>query len=273
MSGPAREENDFAAEVEACLEAASLGRPFIFLSATDSTNSRLKQMARRGAGHGSCLAADFQRAGRGRLNRAWQAPAGQNLLFSLLLRPPASPQQAFHFTALAGLSLCFALEAYGLRPLIKWPNDIYLQGAKLCGTLCELELSPRGLEFLVLGMGINVNQEEFPGLEQAAVSLKTATNSRWRRGRLLADILNRLTGLYRQWESEPEQWLPSYRERSWLLGRRVVVRDGDKKYSGKAETVLADGTLLLTGDDNGETLAVSHGDVSILAVDGAAKIK
>ncbi|MDR1396883.1 MAG: biotin--[acetyl-CoA-carboxylase] ligase [Desulfarculales bacterium] len=271
MTKPAGQENDLLSEVESGLEDASLGRPFIFLPETDSTNSRLKQMARQGAGHGACLAADFQREGRGRMNRDWQAPAGQNLLFSLLLRPPASPGQAFHFTALAGLSLCLVLETHGLRPLIKWPNDIFLHGAKLCGILSEIQISPRGLDFLVLGMGINVNQDEFPGLEQAAVSLKMLTRRSWRRGSLLAEILNCLTGLYRQWERDPEQWLPPYRERSWLLGRQVAVRDGDKEYSGRAETVRADGTLLLTADDNGELLSVSHGDVSILAVDGVAK--
>jgi BirA family biotin operon repressor/biotin-[acetyl-CoA-carboxylase] ligase len=251
-------------EMEKLLAPGSLGRPFIFVPRIDSTNRELKRMARQGAPHGACLAADYQSAGRGRLNRSWDSLAGENLLFSLLLRPRAELAQAFHFTALAGLSLCLALEEEGLRPLIKWPNDIYLNDAKLGGMLSELESSPSGLEFLVLGIGLNVNQENFSGLAKKAISLKTAANRSWNRACLLARFLAHFTRQYQQWEQDKQQWHQPYLARSWLLGRQVTVADGERQYSGWAETVADDGSLLLLSGQ-GQRMTVSHGDVSVLA--------
>ena len=249
------------------LDQDMLGWPFLYFPETDSTNTQLKRMAALGAAHGTCLMADFQNAGRGRLNRTWLAQPGQGLLFSVLFRPPAALNQAFHFTALMGLSVCYALERLGFKPQIKWPNDIYLNDAKLCGMLSELGVNEAGLDYLVVGIGVNVNQVNFAHIPQAVTSLARAGGRRCNRTKLLAAILNQAGRLYSAWQADHTCWLAAYRERSWLLGRQVVVRDEAREYEGRAFDFAEDGSLLLLGDNN-DTISVSHGDVSILAIDG-----
>ena len=258
-------DSDFSQQIRGALRPGGLEWQLLFRSSLDSTNAQLKRLAQQGQAHGSCLMADFQTAGRGRQGRSWQAPAGRSLLFSLLLRPPVPVDQLFAFTALASLSLCYALEEQGLNPQIKWPNDVYLQGAKLAGILSEIDGSSL---FLIIGMGVNVNQstEELAVLDQAAVSLQSISGKQWQRASLLSAILNHMSALYLQWEGDSLAWLAPYQARSWLLGQQVIVRDGKKLAQGKAVAIETDCALLLQVTDR-ERVAVSYGDVSILAID------
>jgi BirA family biotin operon repressor/biotin-[acetyl-CoA-carboxylase] ligase len=252
----------FAEQVSRRLTQDLMGRPLLHYAQISSTNLEMKAKAGQGWPHGACLSADFQSAGRGRLNREWKAQPGSSLLFSLLLRPPAIE---FAFTALAALAVSQALEAKNLRPQIKWPNDIYLRGAKLCGMLSEAAASA-----LIIGIGLNVNQEaaELAGMGQEAVSLKTVSGQSWDRPALLADILNHFAGLCQKWRQDPGFWLPLYQERCWLLGKEVAAVDSDRRYQGTAVAVTADGSLLLDTADG--RLALRCGDVSVRAL-GAEK--
>jgi BirA family biotin operon repressor/biotin-[acetyl-CoA-carboxylase] ligase len=250
-------ESSFAEQVSSRLTQNLIGRPLLHYAQISSTNLEMKAKAGQGWPHGACLSADFQSAGRGRLNRAWQARPGSSLLFSLLLRPPAIE---FAFTALAALAVSLSLEAKDLRPQIKWPNDIYWRKAKLGGILSEAAASA-----LIIGIGLNVNQEreELAGVGQEAVSLKMAGNQSWDRPALLADILNHFAGLYQKWRQTPDFWLPLYQERCWLLGQEVEVIDNDLRYQGTALALKADGSLLLA--TAGGQLALRCGDVSLRA--------
>lgn len=260
--------NDFTQQVLQLLAPVSLGRPFFFCPSLDSTNTELKKRAQDGAPHGACIAADFQSAGRGRLQRSWQAGAGSSLLFSVLLRPPAKLNRMFAFSALASLSVCHALENHGLKPQIKWPNDIYLHDVKLSGMLSEASGDPL---FLIIGIGININQnkDELRQLDQPAISLKAATGREWNRPRLLAEILGHLDRLYNEWQHGGDMWLPAYCARSWLLNKQVVVESGERKLKGKAVAINPDGSLVLKRGE--ETININYGDVSILAVNGRWK--
>ena len=256
------------ARVEARLAPESLGRPVIHFHEIDSTNKEARRRAEHGTAHGSCLVAEFQSKGRGRLERTWSAPPGACLLFSLLLRPELSLDEVFSITNLAALACCRALEAVcGVTPLIKWPNDLFWEGRKLAGILTEFTSRAERVEYAVVGVGLNVNLnpaelKALPG--PGASSLFQATGRKQDRAVLLAGILNEFSLAYRRFCAGGQKELTEeYQARSMLLGRMVTVRDGQKEIKGLARSVDAVGALILE-KDNGETIVVRHGDVSVL---------
>lgn len=242
-----------------------LGKPLLFFGETDSSNQRLKELALSGATHGTCVWADYQTKGRGRLGRQWQAAAGKSLLFSLLLKQDIDPRNMFVFTALAGLAICQVLKAYGIDAQIKWPNDIFVNGLKLCGMLSEIVK-----DGLIIGIGVNVNQDEAEMSDLSGVSLKMLDGKNWSREDLLVNVLNQFSSGYLKWQQSPYAWHSDYIGSSWLIGKTVVVQDGVNRQDGEVETIGMDGHLLLRGKD-GDRLKVSYGDVSLLAIDGKYK--
>ncbi len=259
------------ARVEARLQDHELGRPLLHFPEIDSTNLEARRRAEAGAPHGTCLVAEHQSAGRGRLDRRWLAPSGTCLLFSLILRPyRLGLNQVFGLTGLAALALCRALEAGGgPAPLIKWPNDLYLEGGKLAGILTEFTCRAERLEFVVVGVGLNVNltPAQLKRLPAPAASLRQATGKKWDRAAILARFLDQAGELYRQalaggWEELRRM----YQRRFLLRDKLVTVRDGDQVLKGRARGVDQVGALILETDP-GRVVKVSHGDVSILAME------
>jgi BirA family transcriptional regulator, biotin operon repressor / biotin---[acetyl-CoA-carboxylase] ligase len=257
-----------ATRVEARLEPESLGIPFLHFKELDSTNLEARRQAEAGAPHGACLAAEHQSAGRGRLDRRWLAPKGTCLLFSLILRPQLRLDQVFGLTSLAALAVCRAVEALSdLKPLIKWPNDVFLNGKKLAGILTEFTSRAENLEFVVVGVGLNVNLtlKQLAKLPAPAESLKAATGSPWDRATLLAKILAEANQIYSQ--AKPEA-LPNitdeYTARSLLADCQVTVQDGDEVRSGVARGIDESGALLLE-ESPGQIRVIRHGDVSVLS--------
>lgn len=257
------------ARVEARLAPGCLGLPFIHLAEIDSTNLEARRRAEAGLAHGACLAADFQSAGRGRLDRRWQAPRASCLLFSLLLRPALALGEVFSLTNLAAVAVCRAVERMSdLKPQIKWPNDVYLDGRKLAGILTEFTCRAERLDHVVVGVGLNVNLTgaQLAKLPAPAASLRAASGRVWDRALAMAAILAQADALYRALlAGEREELTAAYNARSWLTGRRVQVRDGDKVRVGLARGVAHDGALLM--EEKGRVVRISHGDVSVLGVD------
>lgn len=255
------------ARVEARLDPGSLGLPFVHFDEIDSTNLEARRRAEAGAPHGACLAAERQSAGRGRLGRTWRAPAGTSLLWSLILRPNWGLQRVFLLTNMAALAVCRAVEeASSLRPMVKWPNDVYLEGAKLAGILTEFTCRAERVEFVVAGVGLNVNQtaNQLAKLDQPAASLRAASGRVWDRAELMASVLGHMDALYRQVrEAGPEPVVAEYQRRSLLLGKDVQVREGDAVRRGKVTGFGPDGSLLLEQD--GVVGVVLHGDVTLRA--------
>jgi BirA family biotin operon repressor/biotin-[acetyl-CoA-carboxylase] ligase len=258
-----------ATRVEARLAPGSLGLPFLHFEALDSTNLEARRLAENGAPHGACLAAEFQSAGRGRLERRWLAPKGSCLLFSLILRSGLRLDHVFALTSLAALAVCQAVEGLSdLKPLIKWPNDVFLEGKKLAGILTEFTSRAEKLEFVVVGIGLNVNltAAQLAKLPAPAASLKAATGKAWDRAVLLARILAEADRLY---QSAAPGSLPDmsaeYAARSLLSGRKISVRDGEAVRSGIARGIDESGALLLE-ESPGRISVIRHGDVSVLAM-------
>jgi BirA family transcriptional regulator, biotin operon repressor / biotin---[acetyl-CoA-carboxylase] ligase len=226
----------------------TLGEPRIHVASCASTQELLDQSMAEGA----VATADFQTSGRGRLGRSWEAPPGEALLVSVLLKPPDTrplPQLAL----VAGVAVADALERLtGLAVQIKWPNDVMLRRAKVAGILAEARDGA-----VVLGMGINLNQTR-DRLPERAGSLRTETGVVWHRDEVLDGVLVDLATRYEQWiRGGLDAVYDGLGSRDFLRGRRVTV-DGT---SGTAELIDRDGRLRIA-IGRGESVVVESGEVT-----------
>jgi BirA family biotin operon repressor/biotin-[acetyl-CoA-carboxylase] ligase len=284
----ARPDRLLAPEIEAGLLTKRFGRPVEAYESIGSTNERAKELARAGAPEGLLVTAEQQTAGKGRLGRPWQTPPGRALAMSLLLRPPIPPTLAPRLTLVAAVAVAEAVRSVtGLPVGIKWPNDLQIEGRKLCGILTEMEAEIEQVRFVVLGIGLNVNQvlEEFPPeLRETATSLRLeavlvaggmaagaaqggAAEQRPTLARLplLQAILARLEARYDQFLAGGwAEILTAWRELSVTLGRplRVIPASGEPAWEGTAVDVDAEGALLVRRPD-GSVDRVVAGEVSI----------
>lgn len=188
-----------ADEVQALLQTQRFGRTLRSYASIDSTNTAAMRWANEDAPEGSVVVADYQTAGRGRQGRTWQAEAGQNLMFSMVLRPPLPPPRLSLITLAASVAMAETVETFTtpLTNTIKWPNDVLLEGYKCCGMLLESTLGGPNQATVILGIGLNVNQSAFPSeLAERATSLLLQTGRRTPRAALLADVLGRLEHYY-----------------------------------------------------------------------------
>ena len=231
----------------------------------DSTNRALLDEARAGAAEGLVFAADHQTAGRGRLDRTWQAPPGSSLLVSVLLRPRLPPAQAHATTVVVGIAASDAVdEVAGFRPGLKWPNDLVHDDRKLGGILAEAIVEGGEVAAVVVGMGLNVNWPELPAeLADTATACNLVVGHEVDRTALLHRFLDRLREHYAALR-EPGGWrrvVIEERRRSATLGRDVRVDlPGGRVVEGRAVDLTEDGHLVVeTGD--GDVTRVSVGDV------------
>ncbi len=184
-----------------------LGRAFEWHSSCASTNDLAAERARAGAAAGLVVATDAQTAGRGRLGRSWHSPAGENLYFSIVLRPSRPPSEIPPLTLLVGAAVAVAVRALGASPRLKWPNDVQLvdetgRRRKLAGILTEMTSVGERVQQVVVGVGLNVNGLEFPGeLAERATSLRRALGRPLDRAQVLAAVLDALEPLYEDFEA------------------------------------------------------------------------
>jgi BirA family biotin operon repressor/biotin-[acetyl-CoA-carboxylase] ligase len=234
------------------LNAQSLGggplrRAVYCFRECDSTNDEARALAERGEPHGALVVAEYQRAGRGRMGRSWQAPPGSSLLFSLLLRPPLAPASAQKAVMAVSLGVREGIRrTCGLPACLKWPNDILIGGKKAGGVLCELGLDGPTLQYLIVGAGVNVNFDprQVEGIPPDATSIQRETGRPQPRAELLRAILDEIEPRYdviRRGGSLRTEWARAL----YTLGRRVRVALSDGEWTGLAEAVGEEGALLL----------------------------
>ena len=251
-------------EVTPLLTTRKFGHELYFFQKTDSTNRLAADMARNGKPEGTVVVADSQTAGRGRLQRQWHSPSGQNLYCSLILRPETPPFKAPQAALIAGMALCRTIR--GLlpkhEPQVKWPNDVFLEGRKIAGILCAMVSEMERVEHLVVGIGINVNITRFPDeLASLATSLQIVSGREFLRPLLLAKFLADLENAYSQWLLQGlESFMDEWSEVAYLTGRRVKIDTLPDKAAGKVLGISPDGALLIREDD-GHIRSIASGDV------------
>lgn len=255
-----------APELESIVNTQWVGKNVHFKYETDSTNLWAKQLAEQGAPAGTVVVAERQTKGRGRRGRTWVSSEGQNIYMTLLLRPEIQPQDAPMVTLLMGLSVAQGVEkATGLCPGIKWPNDVVLDGKKICGILTEMSVQAEYMDYVVVGPGINVNQTDFPQeLSDKATSLRLQAGRAFRRVEVAAAVLEAfeknleifletcdLTGLQEQ-----------YNHILLNMNQEVRILDKDSERTGIARGINNRGELLVEYP-GGKTEAVFAGEVSV----------
>jgi BirA family biotin operon repressor/biotin-[acetyl-CoA-carboxylase] ligase len=251
------------------LATASLGRRIYYYPETGSTNDVAVTLARGGEAEGTIVVTDYQRLGRGRQGREWQAPRGRDLLVSVILRPPGEPRSVLPVTLALSLALSAGLSrATGLEVGVKWPNDLVTVDGKLGGILAEATHAPGGAGFVVVGFGINVNagSEEMPGgLRLPAVSCRSLTGETLDRAPLLADLLGMMEVYYRRFCADGFGPLVSaYEERMLHRGRPVrFVRDGTEHVADVAG-VEEDGALRVRVHGSGDPLSLYNEEIEVL---------
>jgi len=237
----------------------------VFLSVTDSTNCVAMEMAENGAKHGTVIVADAQTAGRGRMGRRWESPAGKNLYVSLLLRPSVPTVDAPRLALVAGVALADAVEAVGVPASLKWPNDLYCGERKAAGILAEMASDPGGVRHVVIGVGLNVNMEEDdfpPDLRNTATSLQIAAGRAFRRVDTLARLLDAFGMRYAEFISGGFASLrDGWDRRDLLRGRRVLLRRQGGEGWGTADGLDAVGALRFLPDGGPAIESVHSGEI------------
>ena len=236
-----------------------------------STNLVAKEMAREGAAHGSLAVCDDQTAGRGRMQRQWETPAGLALTQSMVLRPNLRPEEAQLVTLAAAVASAKAIEDVcpELTAGIKWPNDGVINGRKCVGVLCEMALDGDRLAYVIPGVGINVNQTAFTGeLTDKATSLRMETGHEVDRWAVLRAYLTRMEEAVDAVERDGLNGiLDEYISRSVTIGREVRVIAPNEEYVAKAYGIDETGALLVV-DEQGHQRRVLCGDVSVRGLMG-----
>lgn len=236
----------------------------------DSTNTRLKELARQGAPHGTVLIADRQTGGRGRLGRSFQSPGGMGVYMSVLLRYPTAPDALMHLTCAAAVAACDAVEnTTGLRPGIKWTNDLVHDKRKLAGILTELVLLP-GETAAVIGIGINCCQSagDFdPEIQSFAGSLAMVTGKPIDRALVAAQLILAFSRMDKELFSRKEDIIRRYESNCITVGQDISLVRGDEIRHGHATGISSDGELLVQFSD-GHTETISSGEVSVRGMYG-----
>jgi len=254
-----------ADDLAAMLDGCTLVREILVFQRTDSTNDVAAQLSRSGSAEGAIIFAEAQSAGRGRLGRKWDSPAHEGLWFSILLRPKIPIQEWTRLTTLAAVAIAQGIESViENRAAIKWPNDIYLGDKKAVGILIESHAGENG--FAVLGIGVNVNQTQFPGvLADRATSLRQFTGHVFDRQLVAVAILRELDALYPKMRDRFSEIVAAAEARSYLRGRKIECEFAGRRICGVAETLDENGALILRNPD-GSTVTLHSGEATIASI-------
>lgn len=261
------EESDFLSEqsIVPNLRTKDLGRKIDVFKTIDSTNNFAKSLAQLGAVHGTTVVSEVQTQGKGRMGRDFYSPMGMGIYMSVIIRPKLSVEQSLLITSCAAVAVADAVEKVaGIDCKIKWVNDIYAGGKKLCGILTEasVDVEQGGLEYAIVGIGLNVQNMTFPeGISDIATSVRLETDKPVSRSVLTAEILNCLEE--RLETIRDKSFLDEYRRRSNVIGRRIEVTHNDTSEQMDCIGIDEAGRLLVRLD-SGEERALNSGTVRII---------
>lgn len=256
------------ADLEKRCSGRLIGRKIHFQEAIDSTNTLALKLAQEGAAEGELVLADHQVSGRGRLpGRSWQSPPGRNIYFSVILRPDLDPAHASSITIMAGVAVARALSEYCPGTVsLKWPNDVQIMGRKTAGILTEMRASGEKIDYIVIGIGINIlmAREEFDeDIRDRAISLKEAAVEPVEREEVALKIFRSLEAWYNRYREDGflpvrEEWLSF----SGIMGKYVEIADRGGREAGTVIGIDEEGCLLIR-KGNGRVSRIITGDVLI----------
>ena len=243
-----------------------IGRNITVVDSTTSTNDEMDCKARDAESEGSVIFAETQTGGRGRMGRKWSSPKKKGLWLSVLLRPPLAADECTQITIAAAVALVRSLKKInGVKPEIKWPNDILVNGKKISGILTEMSSEPDHVKYVIVGIGVNVNQspDDIPeSIRPIATSLRIVSGKIVDRSQLATDILHELDKSYkkvvaREFPEIGEAWSSYCR----TLGKRISIEIGSRKISGCAEALDETGALLVR-TEHGRIERIIGGDIN-----------
>ena len=259
-----------AEEVESLLDTEWAGKPVVYYPETDSTNIRIRHLGDEGAPHGTLAVADRQTAGRGRRGRTWESPGGSCIYMSILLRPDLAPEKAPMLTLVMACGVAEGImDCADVKVQIKWPNDIIVSGKKLAGILTEMSTQVDYINHVTVGVGINVNVQNFPEEIQTATSLLSETGTQTKRAPVIAAVMKHFEENYKIF-MQTEDMSGLMEKYSSLLvnqGREVMIMEKDAEYKAYAEGINQKGELVVRRED-GTVEKICAGEVSVRGVYG-----
>lgn len=259
------------AEIDSLVDTKWAGKNVIYYDETDSTNNRAKEAGNNKEPHGTLFVADMQMAGKGRRGRVWKSPSGSSIYMTILLYPDIPPVKAPQLTLIMAIAVAEGIrEVTGLETKIKWPNDIVVNGKKICGILTEMSTEIDYINHVVIGIGINVNMESFPeDIAKTATSLRIEAGKEFRRFELIAAIMEHFEKAYEA-VCEAGSLEPIMEDYNRLLvncGRRVRVLEPGHEYDALALGIDKTGELQVECED-GSRKSVFAGEVSVRGIYG-----
>lgn len=259
----AHPEGFSAADITHRLHTKFVGRKVYYFQKVASTMDVAMQWVTKGACEGALVLAETQTKGRGRLGRVWTSPKYKGIYLSLILKPKILPSEASIFTLMAAVSICEAVkEVTELEARIKWPNDILIQNKKVGGILTELDAEMDEVRFLVIGIGLNVNNDK-ASLIPGATSLKEQKKDEINRVEVLQEMLRRIEANYLAFQKDgPRVILEKWREHNITLGKRVRVSFHREHIEGEAVDIDIDGALLVR-NNSGLVHKFTAGDITL----------
>lgn len=246
-------------------EDSIIGKEILHFDSIDSTNDYAKKIAYEVA-EGTIVISEEQHSGRGRMGRGWSSPKGDGIWMSIILKPMIPPTEAAKLTQVAAAAVCKAIrQTTELSALIKWPNDIVVGNKKVCGILTEMAGELNEVNYIIVGIGINVNTDSFPKeLSEKATSLFIQKGERIDRNCLAASIIKEFTILYKSYihEKSFSKTLDVCRAFSALIGKEVYLVKGEERERVTPIDITDDG-LLMVRKSNGEVTTIISGEISI----------
>lgn len=258
-------------EIASRMQTKWAGREVVFLEETGSTNVEARILAEKDFPHGTLVVADSQTGGKGRRGRSWHTPKSTSIAMSLILKPELEAEKASMLTLVQAMAVTKAVEEIcGLEAQIKWPNDILMNEKKICGILTEMNLEMTEISSIIIGTGINVNQENFPEeISDIATSLKIEK----KRTQSRADLIERICELFEEYfeifmeTKDLSGFLEEYNAHLVSMGRVVKVLDPKGEFTGEALGINELGELLVK-KESGEVVNVYAGEVSVRGIYG-----
>ncbi|HEX2965676.1 MAG TPA: biotin--[acetyl-CoA-carboxylase] ligase [Syntrophorhabdaceae bacterium] len=252
-------------EIQRHLETLFMGKKIVHKEIVDSTNIAAFRLALAGEQEGTCLIAESQTKGKGRLGRKWCSPLERNIYLSVIVRPSVHPSVVYPITFLSSLAVYDTiLQVIGQKPVLKWPNDVLMNGRKLCGTLLELSTEADMVRFVVIGIGLNVNMEANDvdeDIQKKVGSLLTETKKVFERAMLCGMLLTNLEKYYILFREKGETEICRiWEERAQIRDKFMEISQMGESYKGFCRGIDRDGSILL--DIDGVTKKIIAGDVS-----------